>query len=57
MGAERIEEDRADEVMLRALIAMDGGLVLVDDPAEDLKDGVGALLRFDSRPETPGRAR
>jgi Bacterial archaeo-eukaryotic release factor family 2 len=41
-------EDRADEVILRALIDVDGELHLLDDPPDELPDGVGGLLRFDT---------
>jgi hypothetical protein len=45
-------EDRADEVILRALIDLDGELHLLDDPPDDLADGVGGLLRFDTARST-----
>jgi hypothetical protein len=54
LGATDLFDDRADEVMLRALVAQDAELVLVDPPAVQLRDGIGALLRYDSRPVTPG---
>lgn len=49
LGVDEVFEDRADEVMLRALIAQDGEIQLFEDEPEQLRDGVGALLRFDHR--------
>jgi hypothetical protein len=54
LGAEQIGEERADEVILRAVVALDAELVLVDDERGELRDGISALLRFDIRPPTPG---
>ncbi|GAB2672550.1 baeRF2 domain-containing protein [Thalassiella azotivora] len=53
LGAERVEEDRADAVLLRALVAQHGDVELVDTP-DVLPGGVGAVLRFDVRPAVPG---
>lgn len=53
LGAQQIVEDRADAVLLRALIAQGGACELID-PADVLTGGVGAILRYDARPPTPG---
>jgi hypothetical protein len=55
-GESDIHEDRADEVILRAVASLDAEIVLLDDRPDELKDGIGALLRFDTRPEIPGSA-
>lgn len=54
MGAQDIFEDRADAVLLRAAVAQGAALELVSGE-HVVKDGVGAILRFESRPPTPGR--
>ncbi len=48
LGASEGFEDRADEVIIRALIDVDAELHLLDDPPDELSDGVGGLLRFDT---------
>jgi hypothetical protein len=53
LGATQVEEDRADAVLLRALVAQHGDVELVDTP-DVLPGGVGAVLRFDVRPSVPG---
>jgi hypothetical protein len=53
LGAREIVEDRADAVLLRALVAQGGSVELVD-PADVLAGGVGAILRYDIRPPVPG---
>lgn len=53
LGAQQVVEERADAVLLRALVAQGGELELVDTPGV-LKDGIGAVLRFDVRPPVPG---
>lgn len=54
LGVQDTFEERADEIIVRALVAQGADLVLVDEPRDDLRDGIGALLRFDSRPARPG---
>lgn len=53
LGAQDVVEDRADAVLLRALVAQSGAVELVT--GTKLRHGVGAILRFDIRPPTPGR--
>ncbi|MFZ5871061.1 MAG: Vms1/Ankzf1 family peptidyl-tRNA hydrolase [Actinomycetota bacterium] len=54
LGSTTATQDRADAVLLRALVAQKGDVELVE--GEDvLPDGIGALLRFDVRPPVPGR--
>lgn len=54
LGSASATTDRADAVLLRALVAQKGEVVLVE--GESMVDGgVGALLRFDVRPPVPGR--
>lgn len=53
LGAEQVVEDRADAVLLRALVGQGGSVELVGG-ADVLRDGVGALLRYDTRPPVPG---
>jgi hypothetical protein len=52
LGLDAGFEDRADEVILRALIAVDGDLQRLDDAPDDMPDGVGGLLRFDTASST-----
>lgn len=52
LGGTNPTEDRADALLLRALIAQDGGFELVE--VDKVSDGVGALLRFSARPPVPG---
>jgi Bacterial archaeo-eukaryotic release factor family 2 len=44
LGSDEPVQDRADAVMLRALTRAEGDLTIV--PAVELRDGVGAVLRF-----------
>jgi peptide subunit release factor 1 (eRF1) len=53
LGAQEVVVDRADAVLLRALVGQDGHIELIEG-ADVLRDGIGALLRFDVRPATPG---
>jgi hypothetical protein len=53
LGAQQALEDRADAVLLRALVAQGGALELVSGESV-VRDGIGAILRFDTRPPTPG---
>ncbi|MFP5346127.1 MAG: Vms1/Ankzf1 family peptidyl-tRNA hydrolase [Actinomycetes bacterium] len=53
LGAQQVIEDRADAVLIRALAGESASITLVD-PGDVLKDGIGALLRFDVRPPVPG---
>lgn len=53
LGAQDAVQDRADAVLLRALVAQAGDVELVAG-ADVLRGGVGALLRFDVRPQQPG---
>jgi hypothetical protein len=53
LGTQDVVEDRADAVVLRALVAQAGQVELVAG-ADVLRGGVGALLRFDVRPDRPG---
>jgi len=52
LGGTNPTEDRADALLLRALIAQDGRFELVE--VDKVSDGVGALLRFSARPPVPG---
>ncbi|HLR93714.1 MAG TPA: Vms1/Ankzf1 family peptidyl-tRNA hydrolase [Jiangellaceae bacterium] len=52
LGGTNPTQDRADALLLRALIAQDGGFELVE--VDKVSDGVGALLRFNARPPVPG---
>lgn len=53
LGAQQVEQDRADAVLVRAAVAQDAAMELVG-PSDALTDGIGALLRFDVRPPVPG---
>jgi Bacterial archaeo-eukaryotic release factor family 2 len=53
LGAERPTQERADAVLIRALVGQGGSVELVDT-ADVLSGGIGALLRFDVRPPVPG---
>jgi Bacterial archaeo-eukaryotic release factor family 2 len=55
LGATDPVEDRADAVLLRALVAQAAGVDLVQGDGGPA-GGVGALLRFDTRPQQPGSA-
>jgi hypothetical protein len=53
LGAQNPVEDRADDVLIRALVAQDAAVELVD-VENVLPGGIAALLRFDVRPPVPG---
>lgn len=53
LGAQEPVEAPADAVLLRALIAQDGDIELVEG-AGDIAGGIGAILRFPLTPEVPG---
>jgi hypothetical protein len=53
LGARHPVEDRADDVLLRALVAQDAAIELVE-VGNVLPGGIAALLRFDVRPPVPG---
>jgi hypothetical protein len=57
LGADDVVRDRADAILLRALVAQSGAVELVEgvESLKSLKSGIGALLRFDVRPPVPGR--
>ncbi|MFC5999082.1 Vms1/Ankzf1 family peptidyl-tRNA hydrolase [Quadrisphaera sp. GCM10027208] len=55
LGSTSATSDRADAVLLRALVAQRGDIELVEG-TDVLDGGVGALLRFDVRPPVPGRS-
>lgn len=55
LGATDPVEDRADAVLLRALVAQSAGVDLVQGDGGP-SGGIGALLRFDTRPQQPGSA-
>ena len=46
LGSDEAQEDRLDEILLRALIDTDGDLELLDEPSKLLPDGIGGILRF-----------
>lgn len=46
LGVEEPIRDRADAVLLRALVGTDAGIVLLADPTVEVRDGVGAVLRY-----------
>lgn len=52
LGAQDLVEDRADAVLLRALVAQGGSVELVEG-VDVLTGGVGAVLRYDIRPTAP----
>jgi hypothetical protein len=51
LGVEDPEADRLDELLLRAAIGQDAGLLPLHAPVGALPDGVGAVLRFSTRPD------
>lgn len=53
LGAQEPVEAPADSVLLRALVAQDGAIELVEG-AGDIDGGIGAILRFPLVPEVPG---
>jgi len=46
MGVTATQQARADAALLRATVATDAGVVVVPKGRVDLRDGVGALLRY-----------
>lgn len=50
-GVEAPARTRLDEAMVRAAIGQDAGLLPLYAPVGLLPDGVGAVLRFDTRPD------
>jgi hypothetical protein len=56
LGSDVALEERADAVLLRALVAQRGQVELVEGAADVLPGGIGALLRFDASPPVPGSA-
>lgn len=46
LGVAQPREDRADAAIVRALTANDAGLVLVPPGRPELRDGIGAVLRY-----------
>ena len=53
LGSPTAVRERADAVLLRALVAQKGDVELLE--RDGLDAGIGALLRFDVRPPVPGR--
>lgn len=53
LGAQSAAQERADAVLVRALVAQSGDVVFVEAPGM-LPGDVGAVLRFDVRPGEPG---
>ncbi|WP_210503435.1 baeRF2 domain-containing protein [Nocardioides xinjiangensis] len=51
LGVEEPAAERLDELLLRAAIAQDADLLPLHAPIGALPDGVGAVLRFSSRPD------
>ncbi len=51
LGVEEPAEDRLDELLLRAALGQDAGLLPLHAPVGALPDGVGAVLRFSTRPD------
>jgi Bacterial archaeo-eukaryotic release factor family 2 len=57
LGVDEPGADRLDELMLRAAIGQDAGLLPLHAPIGALPDGVGAVLRFSTRPDPRPDAR
>jgi hypothetical protein len=53
LGVDDPATDRLDEILLRAAIGQDADLLPLHAPVAALPDGVGAVLRFSTRPD-PG---
>lgn len=53
LGGDPVEAP-ADDVLVRSAVAQGAGLELVDGVHDVLRQGVGAVLRFDVRPSAPG---
>ena len=52
LGVDDPAADRLDELLLRAAIGQDADLLPLHAPVGALPDGVGAVLRFSTRPDT-----
>lgn len=50
LGVEEPEVDDAEEVLVRAALGQGATLEPLAGPVEGLEDGIGAVLRFDTRP-------
>lgn len=56
MAVDSPQRGRMVDVALRATLATDGGVAVISNgAAEAPRDGIGALLRFDSTPDRPGK--
>lgn len=51
LGVDDPAPDRLDELLLRAALGQDAGLLPLHAPVGVLPDGVGAVLRFSTRPD------
>jgi hypothetical protein len=51
LGVDDPAADRLEELMFRAALAQDAGLLPLHAPVGALPDGVGAVLRFSTRPD------
>jgi hypothetical protein len=51
LGVEEPGSDRLEEVLFRAALGQDAGLLPLHAPISALPDGVGAVLRFSTRPD------
>lgn len=51
LGVEDPASDRLDELLFRAALGQDAGLLPLHAPVGALPDGVGAVLRFSTRPD------
>ncbi len=51
LGVDDPQPDRLDELLLRAALGQDAGLLPLHAPVGALPDGVGAVLRFSTRPD------
>ena len=51
LGVDDPAPDRLDELLLRAALGQDAGLLPLHAPVGALPDGVGAVLRFSTRPD------
>ena len=51
LGVEEPATDRLDEILFRAALGQDAALLALHAPVSALPDGVGAVLRFSTRPD------
>ena len=51
LGVDDPAADRLDELLLRAAVGQDADLLVLHAPVSALPDGVGAVLRFSTRPD------